>query len=81
MVVNLFGRKDYTLTDSEAEVRTRLPTMDAGGQKRAREMADAMDTYEDLPASREKRRRIEDPHMAFLAEKRCRSMQSGGAPR
>ena len=69
MVVYLFGRKDYTRKDSEAEVRTRLPTMVAVGQKHAREMADAMDTYEDLPASQEKRRRVEDPHVAFVAEK------------
>ena len=47
---------------------TRLSAMHAVRRIRNRAMADAMDTSEDLPATRRARCRVDDLHLAFAED-------------
>ena len=49
--------------------KTHPSTVDAVERKRVRDIEDTMGTSEDIPAMQEKRRRVEDFHNTFVADK------------
>ena len=65
---NLCRRRCYAQTNFKEVLRTRLPTTDAVGRERNNDAADAKETSEDLPVTKQKRRRADDLHSVFVVD-------------
>ena len=63
-------KRGYAREDSKAALETRLSTMGAMGRKRSGDTAGAVDASRESLGVRGKRRRVDDLHLAFVAEEK-----------
>ena len=61
-------RNGYARKDSVVALKTRAHTRGAVGRKRNHDVADSMATSGDLPVTQEMRRRVNDLHVASVAD-------------